>query len=74
MIGGFYRSTDGVRDAGFPADDGGQLTATLTRKLDQGKLTVYARSTDDKNAFYTGVPLISSNNGRTSRPSPASIR
>jgi outer membrane receptor protein involved in Fe transport len=65
MIGGFYRSTNGVRDAGFPADDGGQLSASLTRKLDQGELTVYARSTSDKNAFYTGVPLISSNNGHT---------
>jgi outer membrane receptor protein involved in Fe transport len=65
MIGGFYRTTDGVRNAGFPADDGGQLSASLTRKLDQGELTVYARSTSDKNAFYTGVPLISSNNGHT---------
>ncbi|NVM76658.1 outer membrane receptor protein involved in Fe transport [Duganella sp. SG902] len=64
-VGGFYRKTDGVRDAGFPADDGHQITATLTRNLDQGKLTLYARSTDDKNAFYTGVPLISSNGGRT---------
>jgi iron complex outermembrane receptor protein len=64
-VGGFYRKTDGVRDAGFPADDGHQLTATLTRNLDQGKLTLYARNTDDKNAFYTGVPLISSNGGRT---------
>jgi iron complex outermembrane recepter protein len=65
MIGGFYRTTNGVRDAGFPADDGGQLSASLTRKLDQGELTIYARSTSDKNAFYTGVPLISSNNGHT---------
>jgi outer membrane receptor protein involved in Fe transport len=65
MIGGFYRTTNGVRDAGFPADDGGQLSASLTRKLDQGELTVYLRSTNDKNAFYTGVPLISSNSGHT---------
>jgi iron complex outermembrane receptor protein len=64
-VGGFYRSSHAVRDPQFPADDGGQLTATLTRKLDGGELTVYARTTDDKNAFYTGVPLISSNNGRT---------
>jgi len=64
-IGGFYRNTNGVRDAGFPADKGGQITATLTRKLDQGELTLYARRTDDKNAFYTGVPLISSNEGHT---------
>jgi iron complex outermembrane receptor protein len=64
-IGGFYRRTQGVRDPQFPADDGGQLTATLTRKLDQGELNLYVRATSDKNAFYTGVPLISSNNGRT---------
>jgi outer membrane receptor protein involved in Fe transport len=64
-VGGFYRNTNGVRDAGFPSDKGGQITATLTKKLDQGELTIYARRTDDKNAFYTGVPLISSNEGRT---------
>ena len=64
-IGGFYRNTNGVRDAGFPADKGTQLTGTLTRKLDGGEVTFYARRTDDKNAFYTGVPLISSNEGRT---------
>jgi iron complex outermembrane receptor protein len=63
MIGGFYRTTNGVRNAGFPSDDGGQLSASLTRKLDQGELTVYVRSTNDKNAFYTGVPLMSSNGG-----------
>jgi iron complex outermembrane receptor protein len=64
-VGGFYRKTDGVRDAQFAADDGGQLTATLTRKLDGGEITAYVRATNDKNAFYTGVPLISSNEGRT---------
>jgi outer membrane receptor protein involved in Fe transport len=64
-IGGFYRNTHGVRDSGFPSDDGGQITATLTRKLDQGEATFYVRRTDDKNAFYTGVPLISSNGGHT---------
>ncbi len=64
-VGGFYRKTDGIRDAQFPADDGGQLTATLTRKLDGGEVSFYARTTKDKNAFYTGVPLISSDNGRT---------
>lgn len=57
-IGGFHRTTQSVRDAQFPADDGGQLSASLTRKLDNGELTMYARITDDKNAFYTGVPLI----------------
>jgi iron complex outermembrane receptor protein len=64
-VGGFYRQGHGVRDPQFKADDGGQLTGTLTRKLDGGELTMYVRATNEKNAFYTGVPLISSNNGRT---------
>ncbi len=58
-IGGFYRVAQGVRDGQYPADEGGQLTASVTRRLDQGELTVYARSVSDKNTFYTGVPLIS---------------
>ncbi len=57
-IGGFHRTTQSVRDAQFPADDGGQFNASLTRKLDQGELTFYARVTSDKNTFHTGVPLI----------------
>ena len=64
-VGGFDRQSHGVRDPQFLADDGKQLTGTLTRKLDGGEITAYARLTNDKNAFYTGVPLISSNNGRT---------
>ena len=58
-IGGFHRTTNSVRDAGFPADKGGQLSGSITRKLDQGEVTVYGRFTNDKNAFHTGVPLIS---------------
>jgi iron complex outermembrane receptor protein len=67
-IGGFHRTTHSVRDAQFPADNGGQINASLTRKLDQGEVTMYARVTDDKNAFYTGVPLIgaTSANGQPS--------
>lgn len=57
-IGGFYRVAQGVRDGQFPADRGGQLTGSLTRKLDDGELTVYARTVNDKNTFYTGVPLL----------------
>jgi iron complex outermembrane recepter protein len=58
MVGGFHRTTQGVRDAQFPADDGGQVSASLTRRLTDGELTFYTRVTSDKNAFYTGVPLI----------------
>ncbi len=62
-VGGFYRSTDGVRDTQFPADKGGQLSATLTHSWDSGEITLYARHTDDQNAFFTPIPLLSRNNG-----------
>ena len=63
-VGGFYRETDGVRQTGFPVEKGGQLSATLTKRWAEGEFTLYARHTDDKNTFYTAVPLVSRNNGQ----------
>jgi hypothetical protein len=57
-FGGFYRTSDGVRDPQFKADDGYQFTATLKREYDAGDLTLYARYLDDKNQFITPIPLI----------------
>jgi hypothetical protein len=57
-VGGFWRTSDGVRDPEFPADEGGQLTATLKRESDAGQLTLYARYLDDKNQFITPIPVI----------------
>jgi TonB-dependent receptor-like protein len=57
-IGGFWRSSDGVRAPGFKADEGGQLTATLSHDLDDGNVVLYARYLNDKNQFITPIPLI----------------
>ncbi|HXD36898.1 MAG TPA: TonB-dependent receptor [Rhodanobacter sp.] len=57
-IGGFYRDSDGVRNPQFPADKGGQLTATLTHDSDNGTMMLYARALNDKNQFITPIPLI----------------
>jgi len=57
-IGGFWRTSDCVRDPQFAADEGGQLTATLKRSLDTGQLVFYARYLDDKNQFITPIPVI----------------
>ncbi|MCF5918543.1 TonB-dependent receptor plug domain-containing protein, partial [Xanthomonas perforans] len=51
-VGGFFRETDGVRDPQFSADKGGQFSATLSKRWDNGELSFYARHTDDNNAFY----------------------
>ncbi len=57
-IAGYYENDYGVRDPGFPAVKGGQLSATLMHKLDDGQITFYARSTSEDDAFYTSVPLL----------------
>ena len=57
-IGGFWRTSDGVRSPQFTADEGGQLTATLKNETDNGQLVLYARYLDDKNQFITPIPLI----------------
>jgi outer membrane receptor protein involved in Fe transport len=63
-VGGFWRRSDGVRSPNdFPADDGGQLTATLTHDLDNGSIMVWARKLDDKNQFMTPTPIVENANG-----------
>lgn len=56
--GGFYRYSHGVRDPQFPADNGGQFTATVSHDMDSGSFTIYGRVLRDKNQFITPVPLI----------------
>lgn len=63
-IGGFYRTSDGIRSPQFPADEGGQLTATLSRDFDNGDIMFYGRELDDKNLFITDVPVQVSPNGK----------
>ncbi|MEO7198984.1 MAG: TonB-dependent receptor plug domain-containing protein [Dokdonella sp.] len=57
-IGGFYRTSDGVRDPQFPSDKGGQLTATVSHDMDNGSLLFWARALNDKNQFITPTALI----------------
>jgi len=66
-VGGFWRKSDGVRSPGFPADDGYQLTATLTHDLDNGSLMLYARVLDDKNQFIVPIPVIQTSPGHFTR-------
>ncbi|HEY4448849.1 MAG TPA: TonB-dependent receptor [Steroidobacteraceae bacterium] len=62
-VGGFYRESQGVRPPQFPADQGGQFTATLNHDLDGGSLFFWGRVLDDKNQFIVPVPVIESASG-----------
>jgi outer membrane cobalamin receptor len=63
-IGGFYRQSDGIRKSQFPADDGGQVTATLSHNLEQGKVMFYFRELNDKNLFIADIPLVATGTGK----------
>ena len=43
-VGGFWRTSDGVRDPQFTADEGGQLTATLKRESDARQISRSTRA------------------------------
>ncbi len=62
-LGGFYRSSDGVRDPQFKADEGGQFTATVSHDIDGGSMMFWFRTLQDKNQFIVPVPLIENGNG-----------
>jgi outer membrane receptor protein involved in Fe transport len=65
-VGGFYRVSDGIRDSQFRGDKGGQISGTLTRRFDDGEITIWARRVKDSNIFFSGAPLLSSADGKLS--------
>ena len=64
-LGGFYRVSDGIRGSQFPADDGGQLTATVYHTMSDGNLLLWARRLRDKNLFITDIPVAVSADGKS---------
>ncbi|GIX16191.1 MAG: TonB-dependent receptor [Rhodothalassiaceae bacterium] len=63
MIGGFYRAGDGVRDAQFNSERGGQISVKLAREFDRGKVSLYARLLDDRVAWLLPIPVVSDAQG-----------
>lgn len=55
-IGGFYRSSDGVRDPQYTSDLGGQFTATLKHTMDNGSIMFWYRLLNDKNQWLADLP------------------
>jgi iron complex outermembrane recepter protein len=52
MVGGYVARSPGIRDTQFDSEKGQQFTVNLTRKLENGKINLYARATDDHGAWY----------------------
>lgn len=58
MIGGFYRSSDGVRDSEFRSEHGGQISANLVKESDRGSFMIYGRYMNDFGAWLLPIPVI----------------
>jgi len=56
-IGGFYRSDDGLRDPGYPADRGGQVRAGIAYDDGKLRLSFNVKRLDDRVILYLPVPL-----------------
>ncbi|KSB91133.1 TonB-dependent receptor [Caulobacter vibrioides] len=52
MVGGYVARSPGIRDTQFDSEKGQQFTVNLTKKLENGKINLYARATDDHGAWY----------------------
>ncbi|WP_165799524.1 TonB-dependent receptor [Sphingomonas oleivorans] len=64
QIGGFYRADNGLRDPGFKGNKGGQLRAGLSYEFDNGGSAYLGyRKLNDRNIFYTAIPLASDDKG-----------
>jgi iron complex outermembrane receptor protein len=64
-VGGFYRYSSGIRDSQYPADDGGQITATITHNLENGTIMFFGRELNDKNLFITDIPVTVTGSGKS---------
>ncbi|WJG08066.1 TonB-dependent receptor [Aliiglaciecola sp. LCG003] len=58
MIGGYVQQSPGIRDAGFDSEKGHQITINITKVLDNGKINLFTRNTDDHGAWYLPTPLV----------------
>lgn len=57
MVGGYIKSSEGIREAGFNSEEGNQFTINLTKEFSRGELNVYTRQTDDHGTWYLPTPL-----------------
>ena len=56
-VGGFYRTSPGLRDAEYNGDHGGQAEFQLTHTTETGEVNIWGRHTDDSNSWYLPIPV-----------------
>lgn len=56
-VGGFFRSGEGPRNAGYTANKGGQIKANLTKNFEKGYARVSFKHLNDRTAAYMPMPI-----------------
>ncbi len=62
MIGGYYSSGHGIRNPGFTAEKGGQVTANVRHDFDKGSILVFARYLNDHGQWLLPIPVVRDGN------------
>jgi iron complex outermembrane receptor protein len=62
MVGGYYSSGHGIRNPGFSAEKGGQITANVRHDLDKGSILVFARYLNDHGQWLLPIPVVRDGN------------
>jgi len=62
MVGGYYSSGHGIRNPGFTAEKGGQITGNIRHDFDKGSLLVYARYLNDHGQWLLPIPVVRDGN------------
>ena len=65
MVGGYARTSPGIRSTQFNAEKGAQFTAELTRVFDKGVINAFARLTNDHGQWILPMALNTGNNEGT---------
>ncbi len=74
MVGGYYRTSPGIRNTEFNSENGAQLTAQLTKVFDNGVINGFARLTNDHGQWILPMALGTGNNEGTFSPLGNSTR
>jgi len=74
MVGGYARTSPGIRNTEFNSEKGAQLTVQLTKVYDKGVVNGFARLTDDHGQWILPMALATGNDLSTFSPLGNSTR
>jgi outer membrane receptor protein involved in Fe transport len=56
-MGGFYRLGEGIRDAGYTGNNGGQFKINITKEFENGYVRLYGKYLNDRAIAYLPNPI-----------------